>query len=433
MKTSRSYGTIILMAANIIFLNADNNIIGAVLQEIELEFSVDSGQIGLVSFFFSIIGATVSLLWGYVADKANRKRLFAFSILLAEIPCALTAFAPNFRVFFLLRILTGIGVGAAFPIVFSMLGDYFDKKGRILGAAILTTCWGLGGMVGVLVAGYSLGAGAGWRLPFILVAAPNFLLILLFLATTPEPRTGASEEGVGELVEHGYAYPRKLSIKDYAGLVKVKTNIYLFLQGILGNLPWGALFLLIKFLTTEKGFTIGEATTIYAIFGIGAASGGILGGVAGGKLFSLKYAFQPLFAGITTILGSLATLSILFFVPSRLITVSIFGFFAAALVSITGANMRSMLLSINAPEERGAIFSIFNLTDSVGFGIGQFLAGQLAVLLTTGNALGIAIAAWIPCGLILILAARTFPEDVKRLDREMVHLSKIMVEKETTS
>lgn len=418
------------MAANIIFLTADNNIIGAVLQEIELEFGVDSGQVGLVSFFFSIVGAAVSLLWGYVADKVNRKRLFAFSIILAEIPCALTAFAPNFGTFFLLRILTGIGVGAAFPIVFSMLGDYFDKKGRILGAAILTTCWGLGGMVGVLVAGYSLGAGAGWRLPFVLVAAPNFLLIILFLAATPEPRKGASEEGVGELVDSGYAYPRQLGLKDYRGLVKVRTNVLLFLQGIVGNLPWGGLFLLIKFLTTEKGFSIGEATTIYAVFGIGAAAGGILGGVVGGKLFSLRYSFQPLFAGITTILGSLATLSLLYFVPAHLPTVAVFGFLAAALVSITGANMRSMLLSINAPEERGAIFSIFNLTDSVGFGIGQFLAGQLAVILTTGNALGIAIAAWIPCGIILIIAARSFPGDVIRLDKEMVRLSKKMIDEE---
>lgn len=419
----RAYLIIVLMAANIIFLNADNNIIGAVLTEIEAEFEVDSGQVGTVSFFFSIVGATISLLWGYVADKANRKRLFALSILLAEIPCALTAIAPSFEVFFLLRILTGIGVGASFPIVFSMLGDYFDKRGRILAAAILTTCWGLGGMVGVLTAGYTLDAGAGWRLPFVLVAAPNFLLIVLFLIAAPEPRTGAAEAGVGELVQEGYAYPRKLRISDYASFVKVKTNVYLFLQGIVGNLPWGALFLLIKFLTTEKGFGIGEATTIYAVFGVGAAAGGIAGGIAGGKLFDRKMALQPQFAGIATIAGSFATIAILYLVPSRLLTVSVFGFFAAALVSITGANMRSMLLSVNAPEDRGAIFSIFNLTDSVGFGIGQFFAGQMAVILTTGNALGISIAAWIPCGILLLIASRHFPREVRSLDNEMIELS----------
>jgi len=414
------------MAANIIFLNADNNIIGAVLQEVEGEFGVDSGQVGMVSFFFSIVGATVSLLWGYVADKVHRKRLFALSILLAEIPCALTAVAPNFSVFFALRILTGIGVGAAFPIVFSMLGDYFDKKGRILGAAILTTCWGIGGMIGVLVAGYTLQAGGGWRLPFLLVAAPNFLLIALFYLSAPEPKTGAFEEGVGELVERGYSYPRKLSLRDYAGLVKVKTNVYLFLQGIVGNLPWGALFLLIKFLTTEKGFSIGEATTIYAVFGIGAASGGIMGGIVGGKLFSKKMSLQPQFAGITTMAGAAATISLLFYAPSELLLVSIFGFFAAALVAITGANMRSMLLSVNAPEDRGAIFSIFNLTDSVGYGIGQFFAGQLAVILTTGEALGISIAAWIPCGILLLIVSRYFPSEVRKLDREMLRLSRKM-------
>lgn len=113
----------------------------------------------------------------------------------------------------------------------------------------------------------------------------------------------------------------------------------------------------------------------------------------------------------------------LYFAPADLLMVSLLGFFAAALVSITGANMRSMLLSVNAPEDRGAIFSIFNLTDSVGFGIGQFIAGQLAVILTTGNALGISIAAWIPCGILLLLVSRYFPGDVRRLDESMIELS----------
>lgn len=124
----KSYLIIVLMAINIIFLTADNNIIGAVLREVEREFGVDSGDVGLISFFFTVQGAAVSIIWGYFTDKVTRKKLFALSIFVAEIPCALTYFAPNFTISFILRVLTGIGVGAAFPIVFSMLGDIFDKK-----------------------------------------------------------------------------------------------------------------------------------------------------------------------------------------------------------------------------------------------------------------------------------------------------------------
>jgi predicted MFS family arabinose efflux permease len=206
---------IVLMAVNIIFLTADKNIISAVLIEVEKEFGVDSSDIGFMSFLFTMVGALVSIIWGYYTDKVDRKKLFALSVFAAEIPCALTCFAPNFTVFFILRILTGIGVGAAFPIVFSMLGDIFDKRGRTLAAAILTTCWGIGGLFGVMVAGYSLGAGLGWRLPFVLIAAPNFLLIVLFYYIIPEIPKGASEEALKELIQQGLSYP---------GIIKIKGN-----------------------------------------------------------------------------------------------------------------------------------------------------------------------------------------------------------------
>ena len=52
------------------------------------------------------------------------------AVLIGEVPCALTAFAPSYPVFFALRILSGIGLGAAFPLVFAIIGDTFDEKGR---------------------------------------------------------------------------------------------------------------------------------------------------------------------------------------------------------------------------------------------------------------------------------------------------------------
>ncbi|MCX7679851.1 MAG: MFS transporter [Spirochaetes bacterium] len=410
---------IILMALNIIFLTADKNIISAVLIQVENEFNVTTADLGLMSFLFTIVGAAVSLIWGYFTDKVDRKKLFAYSICAAEIPCALTYFAPNFTVFFILRILTGIGVGAAFPIVFSLLGDIFDKKGRTLAAAILTTCWGIGGLLGVMVAGYAIGAGLGWRLPFVMIALPNFILIGLFYFIIPDIPKGASEDALKELIARGLRYPGIIKLKDYIRLAKIKTNLLLFIQGLAGNLPWGALFLLIKFLQTERGFDVNEATTIYGIFGVGAATGGVIGGAIGGKLFGIKPVYQPLLSGISTITGAFITLSILYFVPNDFIVVAITGFFGAAWASITGANIRNMLLSVNRPEDRGPIFSIFNLTDSVGFGIGEYIAGTLAVMIGITHALGVSFAFWIPCGTIILIAAIFFGRDVANLDNQM--------------
>ncbi|MCB1156122.1 MAG: MFS transporter [Leptospiraceae bacterium] len=423
MEKRFPYWIAFLMAVNIIFLTADNNIISAVLKQIEIEYKVDSGQIGLMSLFFSVLGAAVSLVFGYLSDKVNRKKLFAISVLLAEVPCLLSAYAPDFQTFYVLRILTGLGVGAAFPIVFSMIGDFFDKNQRTLAAAILTTCWGIGGILGILVAGYCLGAGYGWRLPFILVAVPNFFLVPLFYFFVPEPRKGAVEAGIGELIESGeISYPRSIRFSDYSKLVSLKTNLLLFLQGIFGTIPWGALILLVKFLTETKGFDVNTATNIYAVFGIGAVLGGILGGIAGGSLFKKKAAYQPLFSSITTFIGMLFTVGFVYFIPSDPVLVGLFGLLGAAFATVTGANMRNMLLSTNPPEDRGAIFSIFNLTDAVGYGIGQFVAGQLAVYLGLTHALGISFTFWLPCSIFLFVASLYFGRDVENLDKEMKEL-----------
>lgn len=408
-----------IMAFNILFLTADNNIVSAVLPEIEKTFNVNTADIGLMSLFFTIIGGTVSLIWGYFSDKVDRKKLFALSILTAEIPCALTYFAPDYPTFFFLRILTGIGVGAAFPIVFSLIGDMFDKRLRPFAAAILTTCWGLGGLMGAMIAGYAVGAGLGWRLPFVLIAAPNFLFIALFYFLSPEIPKGASEDALKELIARGLRYKGIIRLKDYVRLAKIKTNLLMFIQGLAGNLPWGALFLLMKFLETEKGFDKTTATTIFGILGAGSALGSVLGGAIGGKLFMMKYQYQPLFSGISTITGAFLTISIIYLIPSDFLLVAITGFIGGLWVSFTGANIRSMLISVNRPEDRGPIFSIFNLTDSVGAGVGQWFAGTLAVFIGITHALGISLAFWIPCGIIIIIAALFFPKDVANLDKQM--------------
>ncbi|MCX7677597.1 MAG: MFS transporter [Spirochaetes bacterium] len=423
MKEKFSMGArfflISIMAFNILFLTADNNIVSAVLIEIEREFNVNTADIGLMSLFFTIIGGVVSIVWGYMSDKVDRKKLFALSILTAEIPCALTYFSPNFTVFFIFRILTGIGVGAAFPIVFSLIGDIFDKRGRPLAAAILTTCWGLGGLMGAMVAGYSVGAGLGWRLPFVLIAVPNFVFIALFYFISPEIPKGASEDALKELIARGLRYKGIIRVRDYVRLAKIKTNLLLFIQGLAGNLPWGALFLLIKFLETEKGFDKNTATTIFGILGAGSALGSVIGGAIGGKLFMKKPSYQPLFSGISTITGAFLTISILYFIPRDFVLVSIAGFFGAMWVSFTGANIRSMLISVNRPEDRGAIFSIFNLTDSVGAGVGQYFAGTLAVMIGITHALGVSLGFWVPCGIIIVVVALFFGSEVAKLDKQM--------------
>lgn len=431
--TRNRTAALILMLVVTGILNADQNIMNATLGLIEKDFHVTDADIGLMSGLFTVLGAVVSLFAGYLTDKGNRKWLFIFSVLVGEIPCFLTAFATNYPVFFFLRVLSGFGVGASFPLVYSILGDMYEEKKRASTAGMMTAAIGIGQIIGIVLGGYFSGTVMTWRLPFIIASVPNIPLLIAYFILVPETRRGASEESVKELIDKGMVYPKTIRISDYLKLVKVKTNVLLFIQGLMGTVPWGAIPLfLVKFLSDQKGFTIAQGTTVFLIFGAGNILGTVFGGVWGGKLFKTKAAYLPLFCSITTVAGSLFALALFTVVPSgNLMLMILCGFIGSFLVSMTGPNMKTMLLDTNVPENRGAIFSIFNLTDSVGTGIGKYFAGVLSGVFGLTLSLSISTLFWVPCAVVLLVAGFFFAGDIRALHRKMRNVAEQMRNKKS--
>ncbi|HTX73469.1 MAG TPA: MFS transporter [Rectinemataceae bacterium] len=424
MDQRESSRALALMIVVVGLLNADQNLINSNLGMIEAEFGVNDAAIGLMSGLFTILGAAVSLAAGYLSDKGSRKRLFLISVLLSEVPCLLTAFSATWGQFFLFRILTGFGVGASFPIIFSMLGDMYGEKRRASAVAWMTTVMGIGQILGQVVSGY-LSPAIGWRPPFVVVSLPTLLALGLFAALVKEPQRGAAESSIESLVASGLAYPRTIRVSDYLRLFTTKTNLLLFIQGILGTIPWGAIPLfLVKFLNENKGLSEAGANTAFLLFAAGNIVGTILGGLAGGAVFRRAARSLPRFCAWTTVLGTGITVYLFAFVPSGNLPVTLLlGFLAAFFVSMTGPNMRTMLLDVNVPENRGAIFSVFNLTDSLGTGLGKFVGGLLSVSFGLGVAITSSAAFWIPCAVVLWIAGVFFAKDIAAVHAAMENVA----------
>ena len=413
MNRNQRYFSLVVISLMMIVLNMDANVMSPTLVMIEKEFGIGDAAIGSMMGRFTIIGAVVSLFWGYFADKAARKVLFIAAILIGELPCTLTAFAPNYPVFFALRILSGVGLGAAYPLLYSIVGDMFDERERPSAVAIVTVAVSVGTIAGTLVGGY-VGGNGDWRTPFIVASAPNYLLVLVYWLLTPEPKKAASEEATRDLVAAGLVYPKRLHLADYAGIFKSRTNLYLFLQGVAGSLPWGSFFFINEYLNRVKGLSVANATTVFLVFGVGMLVGNIVGGQVGGRIFRRAPRVLPAFCAATTLLGAAMVICIVLVVPASVPELALMGFLATALAGMTGPNITAMILDVNSPENRGAVFSIFNLTDSLGQGFGRFVAGSLSGFFGLTAALAICSGFWVVCAALIVAVIFTFTADMAR-------------------
>jgi len=419
-----------LLAVMNLFLFADQNLMAPNLTQIAQQFGFDETQRdiflgGNISLIFWVLGGTVSLGIGYLTDLISRKNLFVLVILIGEIPCLLTGFAETYTQLYWLRALTGIGIGGALPLTYSMVGDYFSHQNRAAAAGWLGLAQGMGIAVGQLMAGF-IGPTHGWQLPFILVALPNFVLAAVFFLTIKEPNRGRTEEGLGELIDKGHVYADRINWQQYRSLFKNKTNLMVFIQGIPGTVPWGVFFIFLNdFYSQDKGFSVEAATLIVMVIGAAAIFGGFFGGLIGNRLYNQNPKYLPLLCGISTLVGIIPMAFLLNYPPQfgvenpSTVLPMIIGFITGFTISITGPNVRAMLLNVNLPETRGSTFSMYNLADDLGKGFGPVIISLLIVLFGRLWAFNIANLFWLFCGVVLILMSPVFPKDIEALNRSL--------------
>lgn len=391
------------------FIFADQNLMGPNMKLIGDEFGFFSEQdryhyLGsLINLAFWIIGGSVSLFIGYFTDVISRKKLFFLIVMVGEIPCLLSGFAVDYTQFFILRALTGIGIGGIIPITYSFLGDYFSSKERIKIVTLIGFASGLGVAIGQLTSGI-LGETYGWRLPFIIFAVPNFILVSIFYLTVKNPKRGEMDLDFKKIDVADF--------KNFKSMFKTKTNILVFLQGLFGTVPW-AVFgtYMIDYLSSSLNYERdGSATFAITIVGGMAILSSLIGGFIGNRLYKINPKYLPLFCGCTTILGVIPTLLLINVPQNNEFLLYTYATFTGLLIAMTPPNMKVILMNVNNSLNRGKVFSFYNFSDDLGRGFGPFIIGSLLVFLFGSNiAFNIASIFWLFCGIIILFIAKTFP------------------------
>tara|TARA_B100000131_G_scaffold185172_2_gene178346 strand:- start:12 stop:1253 length:1242 start_codon:yes stop_codon:yes gene_type:complete len=396
------------------FMFADQNLLGPNMTQIGSEFGMfNEGDVdyyigGLINLAFWLLGGTISLFIGYFTDIISRRKLFVLIVIIGEIPCLLSGFADTYIEFFIMRALTGLGIGGIIPITYSLLGDYYGPKERIKVVTLIGFASGLGVAIGQLASGM-LGETFGWRLPFIIFALPNFILAIIFFITTKEPKRGNMDDNSERFQISDF--------KNFRSLFKNKTNLLVFLQGIFGTVPWSVFgIFMIDYLSKNLGYERdGTATFALTLVGGMAILSSLIGGFIGNKLYKKNPKYLPLFCGISTILGVIPTLLLINVPKDNEILLFIYAAFTGLFIAMTPPNMKVILMNVNNPLNRGKVFSLYNFADDLGRGFGPFIIGLLLVPTFGRNiAFNIASIFWVICGCLILMMVKTFPNEDNR-------------------
>jgi AAHS family 3-hydroxyphenylpropionic acid transporter len=175
-RTPRAAITIALCFAVAVLEGFDIQAIGVAAPRLAPELGLAPSQMGWI-FSISNVGIVLgAAVGGWLADRVGRKPVFIGSVSMFGVFTLATAFAPGFVPLFAVRLLVGLGFGAALPNMMAVAAEVSLPERRTLTAAAIFCGLPAGGGLSALVT-QLLPAGYDWRVLFLMGGALPLVIV----------------------------------------------------------------------------------------------------------------------------------------------------------------------------------------------------------------------------------------------------------------
>lgn len=154
-------------------------ILNPVMDDIQNEFSLSAGQLGMISSIFFIGYAGLNIPSGILGDKIGKKKVLVPGIILFGIFAAIAGTMPTFFLFVLMWLMVGVFQGFYYGPQYGLSSEAIPKKHITVGSAIINSGMAFGLSAGYFLSSWTIEAGMSWRAPFYIVAIPVVLIGLL--------------------------------------------------------------------------------------------------------------------------------------------------------------------------------------------------------------------------------------------------------------
>jgi len=193
-----------LLCATCFWIFAEQQLMAPSMSAMAQEFHMtdqekDEKLGGEVSIGFFIVGGLVGLAVGWAVDSAthiiSRTKLFALVVLLGRFGSIGTYMCRSFPELLVCRITTGISIGGASPIVYSLLGDAYPASSRVHIASLVGLSMSFGGACGQVMAAY-MAPRVGWRTPFLAATIPAAICVCMLMCISEYKMSAIEKDGV---------------------------------------------------------------------------------------------------------------------------------------------------------------------------------------------------------------------------------------------
>lgn len=401
-----------LFFAILFFDFADQSMLSPLLNPLLQDFFNNIHNVvplGWVTFTFTALSAVSMIIAGIYADRTSRMKICLIGALIYSGFSLLTILTPHgqagYVFFFITRALNGIGIGAIVPTIFSMVGDTVSPKRRTTAFAFVSVAMIAGRMAGFVIAGACTDR---WRIAYFMLGIINLILALGLLAVK-EPKRGAQEDELRDLILEGAEYRFRISTKDIKTIRANKSNFWLIMNFI--DVFPGAiiLFLIFKYMKDIHNINANSVNIMIVLVAIFAAVGAIVFGRLGDWGFQKDKRAKvliALFCNGFPIVFMIVFLSVNVWVPddANLLTIikspGVIIMVAAVAAAMfinqgVGPNWYSSLTDINLPEHRATMISLASFMDMLGNALGPLIGSYFATIWGIKTAMWSVLAFWV--------------------------------------
>jgi MFS family permease len=366
----------------------DRQILSLLVGPIKQDLKISDTLVGLLQgFTFALFYAAMGLPLGRIADSTNRRNLISICIAFWSLFTAACAGARSYATLFLARMGVGIGEAGLNPAAFSILSDYFSKArlgtalsvfyiGQILGSSLALV---IGGTVVQSVTRRPettvpiLGTIASWRLTFLILGLPGFLLALLAFTVREPVRKNLARSTAGS-TRLSMAESIDEIGKRWQSILGISLGFAFLAACLYGFSAWVPTYFL-----RVHGLTIGETGRAlgFLILPFGCA-GLYFGGWLSEHWQKRGIIDAPLRVAILCAVGIVLILAPAMLMPSGALSLALIGvgYFFAVLPLGTGAAALQAIVPNQVRAQVGALFLfILNLG---GLTLGPLLPGVFA-------------------------------------------------------